>query len=259
MTSVRALGGQAREAGRLVLASFRTWLTDPKAMLIGALPAVVAGAIIAALIAVLLVASPSVEDAILEATGLEGSLGRTVSVLLTVLVVVAGSVAAVLMFTTLALMIGQPFFEHLSRHLDERDGIETVGADEAWTRSLRRGVTEGLVTLATSVGILLLAALLGLIPVAGTVAAFLASAILGGRMLAIELTAYPMACRGVIARRDRIASLRPVRATAYLFGTFVFLIFMIPLGTLLAMPVAVVGANMLTRRAIEPQLEGASS
>ena len=258
MTSLRARGAHVREAGGLVLASFRTWLTDPKVMLVGALPAVVAGLIIAVLIAVLLVVSPSVEDLILEVTGADGAWGRTLSVLLTVLIVVAGSVAAVLMFTTIALMIGQPFFEYVSRHLDERDGIEVVNADEAWTRSLRRGVTEGLVTLATSLGILLVAALLGLIPVAGTVAAFVASAMLGGRMLAIELTAYPMACRGVVARRDRIAWLRPVRATAYLFGTFIFLIFMLPLGTVLAMPVAVVGANTLSRRASDLQAVAAS-
>ncbi|WP_084126868.1 EI24 domain-containing protein [Demequina sp. NBRC 110054] len=249
----------AREAIRLVLVSFRAWLTDPKVMLVGALPALLSGVLIAALIVTLLVVSPSVEDLILDATGLDGTLGRTLSALLTVLVIVGGSVVAVLMFTTIALIIGQPFFEYLSRHLDERDGIEAVNVDEAWTGSLSRGMVEGLVTLATSLGILAVTALLGLIPVAGTVAAFLASAVLGGRMLALELTAYPMACRGVIARRDRITALRPVRATAYLFGTFIFLIFLLPLGTLLAMPVAVVGANTLSRRAIGVRAEGAAA
>ncbi len=249
----------AREAVRLVLVSFRTWVTDPKAMLIGALPAVLAGAVIAALIGLLLVVSPGVEDVLRDALGLEGSWGRTLSVVLTVLIVVGGSVAAVLMFTTIALIIGQPFFEYLSRYLDERDGIAVIEPDESWARSLGRGTIEGLATLATSVGILLLSALLGLIPVVGTVAAFLTSAVLGGRMLAIELTTYPLACRGVVARRDRIAALRPVRAAAYLFGACIFLIFLLPLGAVIAMPVAVVGANTLSRRAVEAPKESASA
>ncbi|WP_062201867.1 EI24 domain-containing protein [Demequina salsinemoris] len=259
MTSPRSLSAQAGDAVRLVLVSFRAWLTDPKVMLVGALPAVIAAAVIAALIAALLILAPGVDDLVLDVTGLDGALGRTVSAIVTVLVVVGGSVAAVLMFTTIALIIGQPFFEHLSRHLDERDGVEVLDSDESWTRSLSRGTVEGLITFATSLGILAVTALLGLIPVAGTVAAFVASAILGGRMLAIELTAYPMACRGVLARRDRIVELRPVRVTAYLFGTFIFLIFMLPLGAVVAMPVAVVGANTLSRRAVGSRAEGASA
>ena len=85
---------------------------------------------------------------------------------------------------------------------------------------------------------------------------FVLGALVGGRLLAIELTAYPLARRGIVSRSERIAALRPLRTRTVVFGACVFLTFLLPLGAVVAMPAAMVGATMLARQVTSPSDSG---
>ena len=74
-------------------------------------------------------------------------------------------------------------------------------------------------------------------------------AIVGGGLLALELTGSALLpARQALAERRQV--LRRNRTLALGFGVSVFVVFLIPLGAILFMPAAVVGAALLTRRCL---------
>jgi CysZ protein len=73
-----------------------------------------------------------------------------------------------------------------------------------------------------------------------------------GYFLTLELTSIPLERRG-LRRRDRFALLRRNRALAVGFGASVFVVFLIPLGALIAMPGAVAGGTLLARERLADQ------
>jgi CysZ protein len=75
-------------------------------------------------------------------------------------------------------------------------------------------------------------------------------AMVGGWVLALELTGVPFERRGLRFRHRR-AMLRQRRAMALGFGMATFVSFLVPLGAVFAMPAAVAGATLLSRRLFE--------
>ncbi|MDN4486649.1 EI24 domain-containing protein [Demequina sp. SYSU T00039] len=236
------------EGVRAALRGLRTWATDPRAMLLGAVPGFVSLVVLALVVAVVVSRADWLGDRVGHGIGGDGWWGDLLAIAAAIAVVVAGGLVAVLLFATLTLTIGQPFFEAISRRVDERLGglVEAV-PDEPWTRAAIRGVGEGLITVAISIAVSLALFAVGLIPIAGSATAFALGALIGGRLLALELTSYPLARRGVVSRRERISALRPYRARTVAFGAAVFLLFLIPLGAVLAMPATIAGATILVR------------
>lgn len=240
-----------------MLRGLRAWVTDPRAMLLGLIPGVAASAVLVVAVVALVSHAGGIGDGIGHGLGGDGWWGDVLAIAAAVAIAAAGGVVAILLFATLTLTIGQPFFEAISRRIDAREGgIDAVETDEHWTRGLLRGLGEGLVTLAISLGVSVALFGVGLIPVAGSATAFVLGAVLGGRLLAIELTAYPFARRGIVSRRDRVRALRPFRIRTIAFGAAVFLIFLVPLGAVLAVPGAIAGATLLVRGvSAQPSLE----
>jgi CysZ protein len=72
------------------------------------------------------------------------------------------------------------------------------------------------------------------------------AACVSGYFLTGELTAIALERRGLM-RRDRFALLKRHRALAVGFGAATLVVFLIPLGAVLAMPGAVAGATLLAR------------
>ena len=255
MIRVRA----AREVGagiRTVLGGFRVWGADPRAMLLGLIPGAVSLLVLSASVATVVASADGLGDSIGHRIGGDGWLGDALAIAVAIAVVAAGALVAVAVFTALTLAIGQPFFEAISRRVDGRhDAAAASGAatvsyvepDEHWSRTVVRGLGEGLLTIAISLGVSLALFLVGLVPIAGSPVAFTAGVLIGGRLLAIELTAYPFSRRGIVTRRERIAALRPYRVRTVAFGAASFLLFLIPLGAVLTMPVAIAGATLLVR------------
>ena len=107
-------------------------------------------------------------------------------------------------------------------------------------------------------GVGMLAFLIGLVPAVGGVAATVVGVVLTGRLLADELASRALAARG-LDRRSRRALLRTRSARTLGFGVATQLCFLVPLGAVLTMPAAVVGATLLAQEvaasgAAEPQV-----
>jgi CysZ protein len=171
--------------------------------------------------------------------------------LLTWLVGAALVGAAVLLalytFTALTLFIGQPFFERISVEVDALLGAPSVRAAEPWWRAFARGVGEAIRILGITLLFTLALFLVGLIPVVGTVTAFVLGVLLGGWFLALELTTFALSRRGTVSLKQRRALLATKRSVSLGFGSTVFLLFLVPFGAVATMPAAVVGATLLAR------------
>ncbi|WP_296665460.1 EI24 domain-containing protein [Demequina sp.] len=251
MATHRGPGRMAREmlAGlRLALAGFGSWVRAPRLMVVGALPALITAVALTAGLVALGFSVERIGHGIARPLVGDGPLEPLLAATAAIAVLVAGGLVAVALFTSVTLLVGQPFFEAISRRIDaDAGGLASPAPDEPWWPATLRGIREGSLTVAISIAVSLSLLVLGLVPVVGSGLAFATGALVGGRLLAIELTAYPLARRGIVTRRERMAVLRPYRARTVIFGAAVFVTFLLPLGAVVAMPAAVAGATLLAR------------
>jgi CysZ protein len=156
-------------------------------------------------------------------------------------------VLSVVAYVALTLLIGQPFYEAISKHVEDRLGGVPGEINVSFWKSLPRTVIDSirlaLVTAFFGAGLFLI----GLIPVLGEVTTPVLGVLLGGSVLALELTSVPFERRG-LRYRDRKRALRQHRTMALGFGVATFVSFLIPLGAVILMPAAVAGATLLSRR-----------
>ncbi len=156
---------------------------------------------------------------------------------------------AIVTFTSLTVTIGDPFYEKISEQVENRLGGIPDARSIPWWREVGRSIRDSirLLGLSAAVGVPLF--LCGLIPVVGQTVVPAVGALLGGWMLAVELTGVAFARRGMgLADRRRI--LRQNRPLAVGFGATVFVCFLIPFGAIVLMPAAVAGATLLARRTL---------
>ncbi|WP_062306369.1 EI24 domain-containing protein [Demequina subtropica] len=237
---------------RTAIDGLRGWAREPRLLALGVLPGAIVAAGLGLALGVLVLNLRAVGAGLADALGYQdGWWHGLVAATAAVAVLGASALVSVALFATLTLAIGQPFFEAISRRVDAALGYEGADVEEPWTASLLRGLREGAVTVGISLALSVALLVVGLVPLVGSVAAFACGALAGGRLLAIELTAYPMARRGIVARRDRITALRAHGLRVVAFGATVFLVFLLPLGALLAMPTAIVGATLLVRDCLD--------
>jgi CysZ protein len=220
-------------------------------MLLGALPALIVGAIWVALLVALITSLDGLAGwATAFADGWSAPLRAEVRIAAGLAVLVLAVVVGALSFTAVVLTAGDPFYERISRHVEQRLGGAPAERDEPVIRGLLRAARDGLALLAASVGVGLVSFLLGLVPIVGPVVAAVFGAVVGGWFLAVELTGTPFDARG-LTLRDRRRSLGRVRARTLGFGVATWVLFLVPLGAVVAMPAAVGGATLLTRAALE--------
>ena len=248
-------GGPVREFSRGVGdlgRGFRFWVTSPRLMLLGALPALIVGAVWVALLVWLLTSGDGVAAAVTPfADGWTDPWRAGVRVLAGLALLVVSLVVAALSFTAVVLTVGDPFYERISRAVEVRLGDAPAERDEGIAAGLLRAAKDGLRLLLASLGVGLLVLLLGLIPVAGAPVAAVVGAVLGGSLLAVELTGTPFDARDRTLRARR-AALRTNRARTLGFGVATYLLFLIPFGAVVVTPAAVGGAVLLTRAVLEP-------
>ncbi|GHI08027.1 hypothetical protein AQI88_07105 [Streptomyces cellostaticus] len=167
---------------------------------------------------------------------------------LTAVLFALGLLLAVLTFTAVTLLIGQPFYENLSEKVDadvSPDGTAPQSGLPLWRElcisardSLRILVRAGLW------GVLLFA--LGLLPFVGQTAVPVIGFFVTGFFLTEELTAVALQRRGV-ELRARLALLRSRKTLVWGFGTPLGLAFLVPFVAVFLMPGAVAGATLLAR------------
>lgn len=237
---------------KLAGAGLRTWSTSRRLMAWGMVPGAVTMVLfgVAAVVIAFQVAgwSGAIANALVDSDGWLHGLVQLVAGL----AIVGGAVLiGIYTFTAVTLLLGQVFFERISRSVDLERGFEGTDHDEPWYRSLVRALGEllrlALLTVPIAVGLFVV----GLVPLVGGLAAFVLGAVFGGWFLALELTTYPLERRGTVTLAQRRTALRPHRATVVGFGAAVFLLFLIPLGPALFMPAAVAGATRLVQETID--------
>lgn len=238
--------GPVAGAGHLAQ-GLSTWRTRPRLMLLGMLPALVVVLVFAAALLVLLLRIGDVAGALTPFAddwneGLRGVL--RVGVALAVLL--AAGFAATVTFTAVVLTVGDPVYERIWRQTELSLGGEVPESGLGFLQSLRDSAVLVLVGLASG----LLVLVLGLLPVVGAAVGAVLGVVVAGRLLAGELLARPLEARGM-DRHARRALLARHRAEVLGFGVATQLCFLVPLGAVLVMPAAVVGATHLARALLD--------
>jgi len=226
----------------------RVFLATPGLWLLGLIPVLIAGLLVLALLALLVanvdaVATWFTPFADRWSAGARTALRDAVGVA----VVLGALLLAVLSFATLANMIGQPFFERISDRVERDLGDPPAGIDSPWWRTLPRATVESLLLFALILCINVPLFLLALTPVVGQSLVPLIQAVISGYLLSVELLAIPLERRG-LHLRGRLRFAWSHRAPVAGFGVAAFLLFLVPLANVVAMPGAVVGGTLLVRR-----------
>jgi CysZ protein len=231
-----------------VLRGIGLFLRTPGVRLLGVLPVLLAFLVVLVLFGLLLVYVDELAEALTPFADRWGESGRTLVRVGTGLALLLGSLAVlVVSFTVIAQVIGQPFYERISDRIEHRLGSPPAGTDAPWWRSFPRASLESAVLLAMTLAVSAPLFLFGLLPVAGQTLVPVAQALVAGFFLAVELLAIPLQRRGLhLAGRLRFVWRH--RAQTLGFGVTAFLLFLVPLMNVLAMPGAVVGATLLVRR-----------
>ncbi|MBZ6228894.1 EI24 domain-containing protein [Streptomyces olivaceus] len=155
---------------------------------------------------------------------------------------------AVLTFTAVTLLVGQPFYDELSERVDRDvspDGTAPESDLPLWRDLWISGRDSLRILVRAAVwGVLLFA--LGFVPVVGQTAIPVIGFFVTGFFLTEELAAVALQRRGV-ELRERLALLRSRRMLVWGFGTPLGLAFLVPLVAVFLMPGAVAGATLLAR------------
>jgi CysZ protein len=231
-----------------VLRGIGLFLRTPGVRLLGVVPVVLAGLLVLALLGLLVVYLDELAAALTPFADRWDESSRTLVRLGAGLALLLGStVVLVMSFTVIAQIIGQPFYERISDRVEHRLGGPAAGADAPWWRSFPRASLESALLLALTLACTAPLFVLGLFPVVGQTVVPVLQALVAGFFLAVELLAIPLERRGLhLAGRLRFVWRH--RAQTLGFGVTAFLLFLVPLMNLLAMPGAVVGATLLVRR-----------
>ncbi|MBZ6284773.1 EI24 domain-containing protein [Streptomyces olivaceus] len=167
---------------------------------------------------------------------------------LTVVLFALALLLAVLTFTAVTLLVGQPFYDELSERVDRDvspDGTAPESDLPLWRDLWISGRDSLRILVRAAVwGVLLFA--LGFIPVVGQTAIPVIGFFVTGFFLTEELAAVALQRRGV-ELRERLALLRSRRMLVWGFGTPLGLAFLVPLVAVFLMPGAVAGATLLAR------------
>jgi CysZ protein len=155
---------------------------------------------------------------------------------------------AVVTFTAVTLLIGQPFYEKLSEEVDRdvsKDGTAPESDLPLW-RDLLISARDSLRILLRAVawGVLLFA--LGFIPFVGQTVVPVIGLMVTGFFLTEELTAVALQRRSV-GLRDRLTLLRSRKRLVWGFGTPLGIAFLVPFVAVFLMPGAVAGATLMAR------------
>lgn len=235
--------GPAREFGqgvRLLVQGFGWWRRRPGLMLWGLLPAAIVSLVLGAALIALATQLPWLTDAVTPfADGWPGVWAVLLRVALGAALFGGALALTAVTFTALTLIVGEPFYDRIWRAVEAEGGTVPEAGPGFW-----RSVGDGVDLIVRGAGVGILAFLLGLVPVVGGIAGTVIGVVLTGRLLADELSSRALAARGY-DRRARRALLRTRRARALGFGVATQVCFLVPLGAVITMPAAVVGATLL--------------
>ncbi|WP_243710829.1 EI24 domain-containing protein [Actinomadura sp. KC216] len=153
---------------------------------------------------------------------------------------------AVLTFTAVTLLVGDPFYEAIAVRVEESQGGAPPEPDVPLIVQIGRAIKDAVLLGAVALTFAVVFFVCGFLPVVGQTVVPLVAALVSGYFLAGELTSVALERRG-IRRTERFARLKANRPLAIGFGVATLLVFLVPLGAVLAMPGAVAGGTLLAR------------
>ncbi len=226
-----------------LLRGLRVWGTNPGVMLLGAIPALIVGAVYVTAIVLLAL---NLDALVTWLTPFADALPEPVRPLVRVAAgFVLVAVTAFLFANTyaaLTLAVGDPFYERVWRRTEQLLGNPPPEPKLNIGRAI--GNALRLVLVAIGIAILLFAG--GFIPIVGTFVIPVLGAFWGGWLLALELSGYASDARELTLKQRRWMLGRS-RARTLGFGVATYLLFLVPLAAIFVMPAAVAGATMLLR------------
>lgn len=235
---------------RLVGGGLKLWVTSPKLMLLGSIPALIVSIALTAGLGIMLFNLDAIATwmtPFAESWATPWQVATRVAAGLVAFT--AAAYFGLRTFTTLTLAVGGPFYEHIWRTVEGREGAELpVKAGSQW-RAFRRGLANSIRLLGITLASSILFLILGLIPVVGQFLVPVLATMFGGWYLTIELSGFAFDERGYTLR-ERRRMLAHNRAGALGFGMTVYLLFLVPFGPVLVMPAAVAGATLFGRQVL---------
>ncbi|CAL9289565.1 MULTISPECIES: EI24 domain-containing protein [unclassified Streptomyces] len=165
---------------------------------------------------------------------------------LTALVFALGLFLAVITFTAVTLLVGQPFYESLSEEVDRSEGGRVPESGLPFWRELWISARDSLriVLRVAFYGVLLFA--LGFVPVVGQTVVPVLGFCVSGYFLTEELTSVALQRRR-LDLKERLRLLRGRRMMAIGFGVPLTLAYLVPFVAVFLMPGAVAGATLMAR------------
>jgi CysZ protein len=235
---------------------FGTWRSDPRAMLLGAIPALIVAVVYVAGLTVLLLNLPAITVSLTSfADEWEPVVQGLLRGLFALAFLVVFAFFWVYTYTAVTLAVGDPFYERIWRTVEQRLGSAPVEPEIGFWRGFGRAVLDFLRLLIPTLLLGIMVFAIGLIPVVGGVVAVVLGAFIGGWFLAVETTGLAFDTRGHTLR-ERRRMLRSRRALTLGFGVASYLLFLVPGLTVFAMPAAVAGATHLSREVLSPAADG---
>jgi CysZ protein len=224
------------------------FVSTPGLWLLGLAPALLALALLGGLVIALLVALPALAAALTPfAAGWSPTDRDALRLLVEVVLAIGGAWLALISYTAIAVAVGQPFYERIARRVDELEGGVPGDAERPVWRAVLRAFRDGLLLIVLSAAIGIGLFLLGLLPLVGQTAVPVLGACVAGFFLAVELSSVALERRG-LGLADRLRLLWSRRLLSLGFGVPAFLLFLIPLAAVVAMPGAIAGGTLLARR-----------
>ncbi|GAA2138962.1 EI24 domain-containing protein [Actinomadura napierensis] len=153
---------------------------------------------------------------------------------------------AVLTFTAVTLLVGDPFYEAIAVRVEESQGGAPPDPDVPLLVQIGHAIKDTAVLGIVAVLFAVVFFAAGFLPLIGQTVVPVVAAMVSGYFLAGELTSIALERRG-LRRRERFARLKADRPLVVGFGAATFVVFLIPLGAVFAMPGAVAGATLLAR------------
>ena len=159
-------------------------------MLLGVLPAIVVFVVLLFLLVALVELAPAIATWL---TPFPGTWGQDTRILLRAALIVAlivGGVAlSAVLYTALTLAVGTPIYDRISRAVEDSHGGIAAEVRRPVLPQVVEAIANALRMIITAAGLGLAVAVIGLVPVVGTVAAAVVAAVGAGRIIAGELIA----------------------------------------------------------------------
>ncbi|TDC50273.1 hypothetical protein E1281_22155 [Actinomadura sp. KC345] len=163
---------------------------------------------------------------------------------------------ALITFTAVTLLVGDPFYEAIAVRVEESQGGAPPDPDVPLMVQIGRAVKDALLLGIIALAFAVVFFACGFVPVIGQTVVPVIAGLVSGYFLAGELASVAMDRRGIL-RKERFARMRANRPLVVGFGAATVVVFLVPLGAVLAMPGAVAGGTLLARERLarEPRPE----